>query len=1155
MIRIKLKNLVLIVFLLWSGVSVLAQVSPEERQALIDIYRSTNGKKWKNNKGWDVDNPKSEVTSWNSAKQKGWYGVTVQDGHVVDIVLNDNNLEGELKTNPEAFKELSRFLINGNKVTGILAEELFEIGAYLKEDMLPMSPMPVKETEVKSAVSINRTEAKVANKATTTPADKKRWESCTKGNASSPIVKNIFLKFIKYLVNAKNSGVPDYMIEGSNPPEFNALKPFITDPYPKITHFVTDIDPSNNSLREMRFSFTGDHGEHDVWLSGIFSDIGNVNFDIDLSSYTDYDHYMDLQGEYSDIYPGYKIHLKRFDIMHVNFCPDKLPVCGDKNRMVLSGPSGQSTICAGQFVMATFYPAMTSADYTFTVKDASGTIVYTGTYSGANSVYVNALPAGSYTLTIDVMNYDSGCTFKIEDQPFTVQNCGTFCASNNPNTAIVKYLYLNLINHLVAKMTTDGWIPDGYSPSQLNALAPYISDPSPRIFNAHFANSNGQEYFRFSFANHGSDYDVSIKFTPNTIVTGIDLTAYVSAASVATIPVLFNTNAMEPNHTVKHIDFCPATPVYCTTINPNAPVIKNLFLNLINKLRTLSTASVPNGYTCTELTVLAPYISDPSPKIYNFTNTGASISFSFNPHGAQYDVVVPLLSNLNITNVEFNNYGAPDLQATFKTTFSNGSVNNTVGKVKHINLCPDELYCVSHVAIVVDESGSLDDTEIRKIKKQLKAFVQQQADTNDNLGTNIYISLIGMTDNDGPYNRADAIMQVKVTNGSTLNQFNNWINSFGARYGQTGISRGSDYWKSALEKTLQTSITPKGVIMITDGCQTSNVTNLVNTMKLFDNYRNPANPTTSLNPYGPHLYVLGIENGFYVDAETVVSQRMAQNQDPNLNPSLVPPALESADFARIAPVEHTDVIQTQAESRLRKSLKFLLGYPADQFPVASIDYFKPADYYGHDNFNILGSDDRYLSEKLVDSQISCGISITKDFCEDCYSFQPQPGQEYILSAWAKEETNEQLKTFVNPAITLIFYHNKQALPQHEISRITATPSGEIIDGWQRIFTKFKIPYSETSAINNTISIGVELTNNSPSIPVYFDDIRVHPLKGSMKSFVYDPETFKLMSELDDNNYATFYEYDNEGGLVRIKKETERGVKTIQETRSGSVIKN
>jgi len=82
---------------------------------------------------------------------------------------------------------------------------------------------------------------------------------------------------------------------------------------------------------------------------------------------------------------------------------------------------------------------------------------------------------------------------------------------------------------------------------------------------------------------------------------------------------------------------------------------------------------------------------------------------------------------------------------------------------------------------------------------------------------------------------------------------------------------------------------------------------------------------------------------------------------------------------------------------------------------------------------------------------------------------------------------------------------------------------------------------------------IELKNISSNIPAYFDDIRVHPLKGSMKSFVYDPVTFKLMAELDDNNYSTFYEYDNEGGLVRIKKETSRGVQTIQESRSGSVI--
>ena len=42
-----------------------------------------------------------------------------------------------------------------------------------------------------------------------------------------------------------------------------------------------------------------------------------------------------------------------------------------------------------------------------------------------------------------------------------------------------------------------------------------------------------------------------------------------------------------------------------------------------------------------------------------------------------------------------------------------------------------------------------------------------------------------------------------------------------------------------------------------------------------------------------------------------------------------------------------------------------------------------------------------------------------------------------------------------------------------------------------------------------------------------------------------------MAELDENNYATFYEYDLEGNLVRVKKETIEGIKTLQENRSHS----
>jgi hypothetical protein len=53
----------------------------------------------------------------------------------------------------------------------------------------------------------------------------------------------------------------------------------------------------------------------------------------------------------------------------------------------------------------------------------------------------------------------------------------------------------------------------------------------------------------------------------------------------------------------------------------------------------------------------------------------------------------------------------------------------------------------------------------------------------------------------------------------------------------------------------------------------------------------------------------------------------------------------------------------------------------------------------------------------------------------------------------------------------------------------------------------------------------------------------------MKSYVYDPVSLRVVAELDANNYATFYEYDEEGTPVRTKAETQRGIQTIKETRN------
>ncbi|HXB13923.1 MAG TPA: hypothetical protein VNZ45_18180, partial [Bacteroidia bacterium] len=61
--------------------------------------------------------------------------------------------------------------------------------------------------------------------------------------------------------------------------------------------------------------------------------------------------------------------------------------------------------------------------------------------------------------------------------------------------------------------------------------------------------------------------------------------------------------------------------------------------------------------------------------------------------------------------------------------------------------------------------------------------------------------------------------------------------------------------------------------------------------------------------------------------------------------------------------------------------------------------------------------------------------------------------------------------------------------------------------------------------------------------------RVFPFNGTLKTYVYDPNTLRLAAVLDERNYATIYEYDEEGKLIRVKKETERGVMTIQESRT------
>ncbi len=172
-----------------------------------------------------------------------------------------------------------------------------------------------------------------------------------------------------------------------------------------------------------------------------------------------------------------------------------------------------------------------------------------------------------------------------------------------------------------------------------------------------------------------------------------------------------------------------------------------------------------------------------------------------------------------------------------------------------------------------------------------------------------------------------------------------------------------------------------------------------------------------------------------------------------------------------------------------------------------------------------------------------GISLLKKMgCQACHcsSFAPV-NKRYAISGWVKE--GEQYYGFNYTSTIHVSIQGATGPPTTE----TFEPSGEVIDGWQRILGVFETP-------EDPQNFSITLENMASQVPAFFDDIRVYPLDSSMKSFVYDQDSKKLMAELDENNYATFYEYDAEGGLVRVKKETERGVFTIQESRSSTLKK-
>jgi uncharacterized repeat protein (TIGR01451 family) len=164
---------------------------------------------------------------------------------------------------------------------------------------------------------------------------------------------------------------------------------------------------------------------------------------------------------------------------------------------------------------------------------------------------------------------------------------------------------------------------------------------------------------------------------------------------------------------------------------------------------------------------------------------------------------------------------------------------------------------------------------------------------------------------------------------------------------------------------------------------------------------------------------------------------------------------------------------------------------------------------------------------------SLKITTAKTFKQNL--LQLDSGISYMLNGWVKKA--DTVKLAIDIAV-----RDKQG---KVLSTFQIKTTGPIIEGWQQIKGTFKFPGARDASLELKFSPG-------KTGPAWYDDLRFHPEKGNMKSYVYDLKDYRLRAILDEENFASLYFYDEEGNLYLVKKETEMGIKTISENVSSLI---
>ncbi len=182
------------------------------------------------------------------------------------------------------------------------------------------------------------------------------------------------------------------------------------------------------------------------------------------------------------------------------------------------------------------------------------------------------------------------------------------------------------------------------------------------------------------------------------------------------------------------------------------------------------------------------------------------------------------------------------------------------------------------------------------------------------------------------------------------------------------------------------------------------------------------------------------------------------------------------------------------------------------------------------------------------------------------TFSPEAStgsQEYLISFWIKDDSRYASSDVLTPDNYLAFAGGTNIVTATICNDGTTMnldvplSYGPIIEGWQQLTGVLTFPQAYAGApFTIRIKVADATYYSNPNAVIYLDDLRIHPMDASMKTYVYRNRDLRLMAVGDENNFMQFYQYNSKGELTGIKVETEDGIKTIKETRyNASTIHN